>query len=53
MEKRVELYAHHIQGQQLQIRYLEQVINTLKSNIGNYDGNVVILALYCYSMEKK
>jgi hypothetical protein len=28
MDKRVELYAQHSQGQQLQIRHLEQVINT-------------------------
>jgi hypothetical protein len=38
MEKRVELYIQHIQGQQFQIRQQEQIIDALKSRIDNYDG---------------
>jgi hypothetical protein len=37
LERRVELYNEHIKRQQLQVRYLEQVIDNLKSRIGNYD----------------
>jgi hypothetical protein len=37
LERRVELYNEHIKRHQLQVRYLEQVIDNLKSKIGNYD----------------
>jgi hypothetical protein len=38
MEGRVELYSDHIQGQQLQIKQLEQVIDNLNSKVNNYDA---------------
>jgi transposase len=41
LEKRVELYNEHIGRQQLQVRQLEQVINNLKSRIGNYDSTSI------------
>ncbi len=41
LEKRVELYNEHIRRQQMQARQLEQVINGLKSRIGNYDGKSI------------
>jgi len=37
LERRSELYNEHIKRQQLQVRYLEQVIDNLKSRIGNND----------------
>ncbi len=37
LEKRVKLYNEHIKKQQLQVGYLEQVYDNLKSRIGNYD----------------
>jgi len=37
LERRAELYNEHIKRQQLQVRYLEQVIDNLKSRIGNND----------------
>ena len=41
LEKRVDLYINHIRGQQSQIKQLEQVINGLKSRIGNYNGTSI------------
>ncbi len=41
MEKRVELYNEHIRRQQMHIKHLEQVIDGLKSRIGNYDGSSI------------
>ena len=41
LEKRVELYIEHIRGQQIQVKQLGQVIDGLKSRIGNYDGTSV------------
>jgi transposase len=38
LERRVELYNEHIGRQQLHKQQLEQVIDGLKSRIGNYDG---------------
>jgi hypothetical protein len=42
MEKRVDLYLEHIKGQQLQIKLHDQVINTLKSRIDNYNGICIL-----------
>jgi len=41
LENRVELYNNFIRRQQLQKQQLEQVIDGLKSRIGNYDGTSI------------
>ncbi len=42
LERRVEIYNEHIKRQQLQVRHLEQVIDNLKSRIGNYDDTSLL-----------
>ena len=41
-ERRFELYNENIKSQQLQIRYLEQVIDNPKSMMGNYDNTSLL-----------
>ena len=38
MNKSVQLYANFIEGQQLKMKELQQMINRLQSRIDNYDG---------------